>query len=244
MEKLNYIQLINNFWLFYDEHKEQLNSSDIALYFVLLRYCNKLNWLNPFSVNPYLMTEINPLSQNTYYKSLKNLNDLGLITWKKGKNNISNQIVTILNFKVSTNNSIDNSIVSSIKVSIGNNIKTNKTIKTEENNNFPTPKEFYNLQFQSIPDNHNHKRTYKMLIEFLFETNDFERPLQNVLNLKEQITFKQFLLLLDKKNEISERTKKNVSLQEMLITLENNKKYTKDRKSLYAILNTWLNHQN
>jgi len=95
-----------------------------------MRYCNKTGWTNPFTVNPFLMSEINPLSQNTYYKSLRNLHDAGLILWNKGKHNVSNQKITMLNFKVSvdtsTNNSIDNSIKFSTNASIGNN---NKTIK-------------------------------------------------------------------------------------------------------------------
>jgi len=79
------------------------------------------------------MSEINPLSQNTYYKSLKTLNELGLIKWEKGKHNVSNLKVTIIKFKVSVNNSIDTSIKvsidNSIEVSIGNNNKTIDTIK-------------------------------------------------------------------------------------------------------------------
>jgi len=133
---MKYIDLINNFWKFYDVNKERLNTSDVTLYFVILRYCNKLSWINPFEINPFLMAEINPLSTNTYYKSLDKLNNLKLIKWNKGKQNVSNAKITILNFKTSVNNSIDNSIKFSINNSIGNN---NKTIRQLDNNtNIPT----------------------------------------------------------------------------------------------------------
>ena len=38
---MKYITLINDFWRFYDENKNKLNTSDITLYLVILRYCNK-----------------------------------------------------------------------------------------------------------------------------------------------------------------------------------------------------------
>jgi len=128
MDKINYIHQINNFWRFYDLNKNNINVSDIVLYKILLRYCNKIGWINPFTVNPFLMAEINPLSINTYYKSLKRLNDIGLITYIKGKHNVSNQSITILKIKNSTNTSIDNSIMTSVKnstnTSVVNNNKT------------------------------------------------------------------------------------------------------------------------
>jgi hypothetical protein len=125
---MKYIDLMNSFWRYYDENKDKLSVSDITLYFTLLRYCNKLGWINPFNINPYLMAEINPLSINTYYKSLKNLDNLKLIEWKPGKNNVSNAKITILKFNTSVvtsvNNSIDTSIVNSVDNSVVSNNKT------------------------------------------------------------------------------------------------------------------------
>ncbi len=135
MVKLSYINLINDFWRFYDENNNELNVSDIAMYKVLLRYCNKINWINPFFVDPFLMSQINPLSTNTYYKSLDKLDKLGLISYEKGKHNVSKAKITILkiknSLKSSVNNSVDNSIKFSVEDSIVNN---NKTIIQSDDN--------------------------------------------------------------------------------------------------------------
>jgi len=145
MKKLSYIDLMNNFWLFYDTNKDKIATSEIVLYFSLLRYCNKLNWINPFSINPFLMQEICPLAQNTYYKSLKILDSLKLIKWQKGRNNVSNQIITILKIEVCIESRIDVCIKysgeDSTEDSIGNNNKTNiqideKTIKQLDKKDF------------------------------------------------------------------------------------------------------------
>ncbi len=130
---MKYIDLINNFWRFYDENKDKISPSEIVLYKVLLRYCNKIGWVNPFTINPYIMHEINPLSVNTYYKSFKKLNDIGLIKWAKGKHNVSNQSVTILKINTSVDISLNNSIDTSLKFSVVNSptnslVNNNKTI--------------------------------------------------------------------------------------------------------------------
>ena len=106
--KLTYIGQLNGFWKFYDDNKDKINTSDITLYMVLLRYCNKIGWKETFSVNPYIMDEMCPLAINTYYKSLANLHKLNIIIWDKGKHNVSNQKITIINFANSLANSLAN----------------------------------------------------------------------------------------------------------------------------------------
>ena len=205
---MNYIDLINNFWRFYDENKNDLNPSDIVLYKVILRYCNKIGWVNPFTINPYLMADINPLSQNTYYKSFKRLHDLKLIEWVKGKHNVSNQQVTILNIKVSTNASINNSIDNSIKfsvgdslsASVGNNNKTiiqlnNETIKQLEQKDFDfliNSKEFTKFLIKS-----------KLFIKKIESTNGKEKDLG--------FNYQKFIFLF---NEITNRNFKGDSKSE------------------------------
>lgn len=183
---MNYITIINNFWRFYDDNKDKLNASDIVLYKVLLRYCNKVGWINPFSVNPYLMNEINPLSTNTYYKSLQRLHDLSLINYKKGKNNVSNSTITILKIKNSVNNSIDNSIkfsvvnspVNSVVNSVVNN---NKTIKQLNNK---TIRQLDNNDFQEIINNENFK---KYLKKNNLEIKEINKEINNKFNFKKEL---------------------------------------------------------
>jgi len=189
--KIKYIEQINGFWYFYDKNKEKLSISDITLYFVLLRYCNKLNWLNPFTINPFLISEINPLSNNTYYKSLELLNNLGLIRWIKGKHNVSNMQITIIKFDNSLNNSIDNSIKSSIEISVDSSVdvsigtNNNTIIQLDNNTIIQLEKEkaeliIENLKFKKLLELQKPKKiTTKDNFDFsLFSENEVE-----VLNL-------------------------------------------------------------
>ena len=135
MKKPSYIDYINDFWRFYDENNGKLNVSDIVLYKVLLRYCNKISWINPFFIEPMLMAQLNPLSVNTYYKSLDNLSKLGIIAYEKGKHNVSKANITILKITNSTKSSINNSIDNSIKFSVDSSVvNNNKTIIQSDNN--------------------------------------------------------------------------------------------------------------
>lgn len=82
---MNYIEQINNFWA-YTEDKD-ISSIDIAVYFSLLKYCNSLNWLNPFICHWDIVCQVSKVSKNAYYKSLERLEKEGLITYTKGKQN-------------------------------------------------------------------------------------------------------------------------------------------------------------
>lgn len=130
---MNYITLINEFWRFYDANRDKISVSDIVMYKVLLRYCNRVGWIENFFIDPFLMAEINPLSSNTYYKSLDNLQELNLIKYKKGKRSISKAQITVLNFKDSVNNRVENSIKYSVKNSVEDSVEDsvkniNKTV--------------------------------------------------------------------------------------------------------------------
>lgn len=185
---MNYIELINSFWRFYDENKDKISPSDIVLYKVLLRYCNKIGWINPFTINPFLMSEINPLSVNTYYKSFKNLNDIGLIKWTKGKHNVSNQQVTILKINNSVDTSLNNSVDTSIVNSLGNSVvNNNKTIIL--------------LDYYTI------KHLEKKDFDFLIKSDEFKEYLKNEnLEIKKvdekKFNFKKSFLELGVNEEI------------------------------------------
>lgn len=189
MTKINYIQQINEFWRFYDENKSKLNTSDIVLYKVLLRYCNKIGWINPFTINPYLMAEINPLSQNTYYKSFKRLHDLKLIFWTKGKFNVSNQSVTILNIKFSLTDSLNTSIDNSIKFSLTDSLTNNNKTNIQLNNN--TIKQLNKKDFDFLINSKEFKeylKENKLLIQNadFIEKFNFRKSLLN-LEIEKQI---------------------------------------------------------
>jgi hypothetical protein len=76
---------------------------------------------------------------------------------------------------------------------------------------------------------------YKQVVMFLFGINKFSLTGSHILKLPKQLKFEEFV----KVAKFSER--KAVSLPNLLESLLNNTKYTKDRISVYAILTNWLN---
>lgn len=95
---MNYIEQINNFWA----KSEDLDMSglDISVYMALLKYCNRLNWLNPFVCHWDIVCQTSKVSKNAYYKSIERLNDLGFIKYDKGvKNSTIKPKIFILELK-------------------------------------------------------------------------------------------------------------------------------------------------
>lgn len=82
---MNYIEQINGFWNKSEE--SDLTGLDIAVYMSLLKYCNRLNWLNPFVCHWDIVCQTSKVSKNAYYKSLERLTDLGFIKSEKGIKN-------------------------------------------------------------------------------------------------------------------------------------------------------------
>lgn len=95
---MNYIELINAFWN--KSESDNISGSDIAVYMALLKYCNKLNWLNPFVCHWDIVCQYSKVSKNTFYKSIEILNDKGYIKFEKGvKNSSIKPKVFILKFE-------------------------------------------------------------------------------------------------------------------------------------------------
>lgn len=82
---MNYIEQINGFWNKSEE--SDITGLDIAVYMSLLKYCNRLNWLNPFVCHWDIVCQTSKVSKNAYYKSLERLTDLGFIKAEKGIKN-------------------------------------------------------------------------------------------------------------------------------------------------------------
>ncbi len=77
---MNYIEQINRFWLAQDEH--QFTTTEIALYFNLLKICNSLRWANPFKRNSSKITADLGISKSTLEKSRNRLKQAGIIDFK------------------------------------------------------------------------------------------------------------------------------------------------------------------
>ena len=82
---MNYIQIINAFWA--KAESDNLKGNDISVYFSLVKYCNKLNWLNPFVCHWDIVCQYAKVSKNSYYKSVETLHEKGYIKYEKGKKN-------------------------------------------------------------------------------------------------------------------------------------------------------------
>ena len=95
---MNYIELINNFWIV--SEREDLSPHDQSTYFALLKYCNSLSWLNPFVCHWEILIQYSKTSKNSFYKSCDKLDEIGLIKWEKGQRNSNNKPkIFVLDFK-------------------------------------------------------------------------------------------------------------------------------------------------
>ena len=95
---MNYIELINNFWVL---NKERcFTPNEIAVYFTLLDICNSLGWKNPFNQSSRNLTTQCNISENTLTKSKNYLKQSGLIDFKSGDGRRQNTIYTIKGIKI------------------------------------------------------------------------------------------------------------------------------------------------
>lgn len=94
---MNYIQQVNGFWA--KAETDDLTGNDIAVYFAILKYCNSLNWLNPFICHWHIICQYSKVSKNTYYKCVERLNNLNYIVFKKGERSKSMPKITVLEFE-------------------------------------------------------------------------------------------------------------------------------------------------
>ena len=71
-------------------------------------------------------------------------------------------------------------------------------------------------------------------MKVLFGENNLKQPLTNVLKLKNQLTFEQFPLVMQKKKEY------NCPITSVLENMENKPTLTKDYSSLQRTLLNWM----
>ena len=80
---MNYIELINRFWS--EVEMKGYKSQDANLYFYLLHYCNKIGWVNPFSLPNKRAVLSTGLSEKTLIECRCRLSERGLIDFRPGK---------------------------------------------------------------------------------------------------------------------------------------------------------------
>ena len=129
---MNYITQINEFWT--KSENDDLKPIDIATYFALLNYCNRLNWLNPFVCHWDIVCQNSKSSKNSFYTSINKLDSLGYIKYSKGKRNVLQPKVSILVLKnrKGTQKEQNREQKGNIYKQVNN--QTNKLIKVYEKN--------------------------------------------------------------------------------------------------------------
>lgn len=93
-------------------------------------------------------------------------------------------------------------------------------------------REYYNYQLnESLGD-----ELYKTFVNYILGDNDLKKEYKSILNLEDQLSYQQFLKIHKKSIDLG------IRILPLIDSLENNNQYTKGKKSLYLILNTWLNN--
>lgn len=80
---MNYIELINRFWS--EVEMKDYKSQEANLYFFLLHYCNRIGWVNPFSLPNKRAVLSTGLSEKTLIECRCRLSERGLIDFRPGK---------------------------------------------------------------------------------------------------------------------------------------------------------------
>lgn len=94
---MNYLNQINGFWA--TAENDDLTAIDISVYFAILKYCNGLNWLNPFVCHWHIVCQYSKCSKNSFYNSVYRLHDKKYISYRKGERNKLQPKITVLEFK-------------------------------------------------------------------------------------------------------------------------------------------------
>ena len=128
---MNYISLINNFWLLSEEY--EFRPIDIALYFYLLKIANSLSWKPSFKRNnKEIMAKLGINSHNTFNNVRNKLKTVGLIGYKtyNGKSISSYIIIDTL----SKNDEVTDKVTDKVTDEVTDNLNKTKTnIKKEKN---------------------------------------------------------------------------------------------------------------
>lgn len=94
---MNYLNQINGFWA--KSESDELSAIDISVYFSLLKYCNSLNWLNPYVCHWHIVCQYSKCSKNAFYKSIHRLHDKEYIIYRKGNRSNLQPKITVLQFE-------------------------------------------------------------------------------------------------------------------------------------------------
>lgn len=116
----------------------------------------------------------------------------------------------------------------------------NEDVNEDVINNTNGVREFYKQQFLLAKGDVDVKTRngYFRFVGTIFNEGEYKNaigePAEHILKIDKQITYNEYKIL------ISEAKKRQVSLMDMLNDMINNKKYAKDKKSIYLTLSSWV----
>lgn len=219
---MNYIEQINGFWE--KSENDNLSGSDIAVYFYLLHYANRLSWKETFICHWDIVCQHAKVSKNTYYKSMQTLHDLGYIRFEIGQKNVLKPKVSILKFKNNFENNIENRKGierEQHEEQKGNldkpiNLETNKHLNPKTNSSVPpkvgtTHKKnkrlFSEVKKEDYP---NHEQQYFVLARGFFDVfwnhaKELNLPLKNLNEANADEWTRQIRLMIESKEATEEQ---------------------------------------
>ena len=147
---MNYIELINTFWVV--RRIKPMTSYEADFYFYLLKECNSRNWLNPFELPSRNIEFELGISRKTICDLRNKLQQKGLISFKEGNKRMNGAIYTIY---VS-----DGNINGNINGNISGNISGNPLYKHKQ-------KQKHNNSGELFPPDPPPKKTSRNKTEFV-----------------------------------------------------------------------------
>ena len=78
---------------------------------------------------------------------------------------------------------------------------------------------------------------YLYFVKFIFGENELKTKLSGLLSIRDQLTFEQFTKLIEKAKT------NGMKLMDIVTKIENDKKYWKNKKSLYSTMNNWIENR-
>lgn len=130
---MNYIELINQFWMM--RRSKRITSSEADLYFYLLKECNERNWENPFSHPNMLICATIGCSEKTLIEVRNRLKQKGLIDFESGERRLKNPVYKLLYCK-KVSKEVSKPVSKEVSKKPDINIKLNET---KLDNNSPKP---------------------------------------------------------------------------------------------------------
>lgn len=219
-------------WCF--ENPEKIKPIHVALYFFAIEHCNRLGWRVKFGIPTEMAKDaIGVKSWHTYIAAFNDLVDWGFFYLiERSKNQYSSNIIALIKNDKALDKALDKAIAKHVSKHQQSTYQSIDSINKQENN--ITDKHIFNQFYDSEIEKSKNNEEYVKFVKVLFGENNLKQPLNNVLKLKNQLTFEQFPLVMQKKKEY------NCPITATLENMENKPDLAKKYTSLQRTLLNWM----